>query len=514
MEKHYFGYVRVSTTKQGEKGVSLQEQQDAIRGYAHRFGLSILQWFEERESAAKRGRPVFTQMLRQLRTNKAQGVIIHKIDRSARNLKDWSDLGELIDSGVEVHFANESLDLHTRGGRLSADIQAVVAADYVRNLREETRKGFYGRLKQGMYPLPAPLGYLDRGKGNLKEIDPKAAPLIRVAFELYGTARLSLPKLLEELTARGLRNKAGSPLSLNGLSRMLNNPFYFGVIRLVRTGETFAGSHVPLIDKSLFDRVQAVLRGKTVIRNVRHDFPFRRLAKCGHCGYSLIGEQQKGHTYYRCQRSECPTNTIREEAIEAAVLRMLSAFALTEGDARAAEAWLANTRSREGVLVKQDLEQCHLRLAGITSRLNRLTDALIDGVIERPAFEERKAALLVEQREIQTRVANLQEQGASGLRRLEGFLELVKRAPIAYKNGNPDEKRSLVKELTSNLTVIAKTVSVTPDPSIALLMNRRKVSYSSPSRGIPRTWNRILGRLLAMFREDSRPQPQPIRAGR
>jgi len=57
-------------------------------------------------------------------------------------LRDWADLGELIDAGVEVHFATESLDLHTRGGRLSADIQAVVAADYIRNLREETRKGF------------------------------------------------------------------------------------------------------------------------------------------------------------------------------------------------------------------------------------------------------------------------------------------------------------------------------------------------------------------------------------
>src|SRR5271155_6201404 len=100
----------------------------------------------------------------------------------ARNLKDWADLGELIDAGVEVHFANESLDLHTRGGRLSADIQAVVAADYIRNLREETRKGFYGRLKQGLYPLPAPLGYLDRGKGKVKEVDPIMAPVVARAF--------------------------------------------------------------------------------------------------------------------------------------------------------------------------------------------------------------------------------------------------------------------------------------------------------------------------------------------
>ena len=171
MEKKYFGYIRVSTAKQGEKGVSLQEQKDAILQYAQRYALSIAQWFEERESAAKRGRTLFTQMMKQLRHGTARGVIIHKIDRGARNLKDWADLGELIDAGLEVHFANECLDLNTRGGRLSADIQAVVASDYIRNLREETRKGFYGRLKQGFYPLPAPVGYLDCGKAQTKRLD-------------------------------------------------------------------------------------------------------------------------------------------------------------------------------------------------------------------------------------------------------------------------------------------------------------------------------------------------------
>ena len=174
--KRCFGYIRVSTPKQGERGVSLQEQRDAIIRYAQRFQLDIASWFEERETAAKRGRPIFNRMLHLLRVGQAGGVIIHKIDRSARNLKDWADLGDLIDQGIEVYFANEGLDLHSRSGRLSADIQAVVAADFIRNLREETRKGFYGRLKQGIYPLPAPIGYLDMGKGKPKEPDPQRSP--------------------------------------------------------------------------------------------------------------------------------------------------------------------------------------------------------------------------------------------------------------------------------------------------------------------------------------------------
>jgi site-specific DNA recombinase len=83
--KEYFGYIRVSTVKQGE-GVSLQEQRSAIERYALRSGLSIVRWFEEKETAAKRGRPIFSAMLRLLSKERVAGVIIHKIDRSARNL--------------------------------------------------------------------------------------------------------------------------------------------------------------------------------------------------------------------------------------------------------------------------------------------------------------------------------------------------------------------------------------------------------------------------------------------
>ena len=153
--KKVYGYIRVSTVKQGT-GVSLQEQKEAIIRYAEKHNLNIIEWFEEQETAAKQGRPLFTKMMKLIRSGKSRGVIIHKIDRGARNLKDWGLLGDLIDEGYEIHFAHESLDMDTRGGRLAADIQAVIASDYIRNLREETQKGITGRLKQGFYPFRAP----------------------------------------------------------------------------------------------------------------------------------------------------------------------------------------------------------------------------------------------------------------------------------------------------------------------------------------------------------------------
>src|SRR5471032_1077175 len=98
--KRYFGYVRVSTPKQGQ-GVSLQEQREAILAHAARHGFTVAEWFEEKETAAKVWRSVFSAMLHQLERGAAEGVIIHKIDRSARNLWDWANLGKLLDRGID-----------------------------------------------------------------------------------------------------------------------------------------------------------------------------------------------------------------------------------------------------------------------------------------------------------------------------------------------------------------------------------------------------------------------------
>jgi DNA invertase Pin-like site-specific DNA recombinase len=297
--KSYFAYIRVSTVRQGEHGSSLQEQRDAIKGFAARNGFHIVAWFEERETAAKVGRHEFSRMLAALKTGRASGVIFHKIDRSARNLKDWSAVQDLADQGIDVRFTQESINLGTNEGKLTGDFLAVISSHYIRNLREEVKKGIQGRLKQGLYPLAAPLGYLDQGGGKPKIPDPSRAPFVQDAFELYA-AGLSLPALSDELYRRGLRSKIAKQVGINRLSELLHNPFYMGIIRMKRSGEHYAGVHRPIISKSLFESVQAVLGGKANTKAIKHDFLFRRLIACVQCEYHLIGERQKGHTYYRC----------------------------------------------------------------------------------------------------------------------------------------------------------------------------------------------------------------------
>jgi DNA invertase Pin-like site-specific DNA recombinase len=501
-----FAYTRVSTIKQGEKGVSLQEQRDAILRYAQQHGLEVIRWFEEKETASKQGRPAFTQMLQLLRLGNAEGVVIHKIDRSARNLQDWADVGKLVDAGTEVHFANEALDLKTVGGRLAADIQAVVAAHYSRNLREEAKKGFYGRLKQGIYPLQAPPGYLNQGGGKLKIKDAAKAPLVIQAFELYRSGRYSLPQLAKEMYARGLRNHRGGPVSITGLSGILTNPFYTGIIRLKKTGEVFGAKHEALISQAMFKEVQGILHGKAVDRVVKHQLTFSRIVRCGTCRYALIGERQKGHIYYRCHNRPfknppaCPPTAIREEQLEAVILACFERLRLSKSQIQAARAWIRQQSESDAAQVKQQIAVLELQLEAVRARMGRLTDLLLDGSIDEAVFDEKRKALILQEAETKERIKALQLGSAPVLARLEKFVELAGSPSLLYKKANREKKRELLKNILSNLSVAGKNVEITLKEPFQMVAGRDDDASCALDRGTCRTWAMLLTKIYLYFR--------------
>jgi DNA invertase Pin-like site-specific DNA recombinase len=480
----YFGYIRVSTARQGE-GVSLEQQKSAIEAYARVHSISIANWFEEKESASKRGRRVFNDMLGELGKHRAAGVVIHKIDRSARHLADWVWVGELIDRGIDVRFAHENLDLTTRSGRLTGDMLAVIAADYSRNLRDEVKKGLYGRLKQGLYPFGAPVGYVDRGGGKTKSIDPVKGPLVRLAFELYASRRYSLAMLRLELHRRGLRQRTGRPLSLKGVSTLLNNPFYIGLMRINRTGQMFEGQHTPLVTKRLFDRVQVILRDRSNTKLVVHDFALRRLLRCHACGYGLTGERQKGHIYYRCHQTICHGVSIREldALIELRWFHELIRF--TDQDVRDMRDLVEE--SKDGAAASHAVEIARIKRAlGLCDeRLARLADAVIDGLIDKPTYEDRKAAALTERRGLLDELEHPPE-GTQAERLLEKF-ELGNMAYLGVASEFPDEIREALHLTTSNLTVEGKYLVIRPRFPFDHVAKRRLLNFGGAYCTILRT---------------------------
>lgn len=484
--KSCFGYTRVSTAKQGE-GVSLEVQKEAILGFASRKNIEIIQWYEEKETAAKKGRPIFNQMIAALKHRKADGLVIHKIDRSARNFADWAKIGDLADAGIGIHFATESLDFSSRGGRLTADIQAVIAADYIRNLREECIKGIYGRLKQGIYPFNAPIGYINNGGGKAKTPDPIRAPLIQELFKSYLTGEYSIRSLCDVAKQIGLRTQRGNLLTKTNVEIILNNPFYCGVIRINKTGQLFEGIHETLISPKEFECVQDIKSGRYRKKVTKHTHTYRGLFRCANCDTAMIPERQKGNIYYRCHTSRCVTKTVREYMLEDEMLAMLSGIKISETDfeqmAEKLNVWFSG---RDSVDILKN--SAALQVAQIKDRMERLTDALIDRLIDQDTFNTRKSSLLLEKLEIEQNMKKLDDRAPDRENVLK-FLELIKTLTDTYKIANEAEKRQIVKFASSNRLVDGKKVCL--EPSDVLLASERLagVLCGGPQRDTSRTFS-------------------------
>jgi len=201
--------------------------------------------------------------------------------------------------GISFYFSGDGIDMSSRGGRLTADIQVAIARNYIDNLREETIKGLYGRLKQGVYPFKAPIGYLDvggkgktkeSGKGRLKNIDPIKAPVIKEAFRLCAEERYTLDMLRRYLADHGLTTSTNTMYGLNTMHKIMHNPFYIGIMRV--KDKSFLGKHEPIVSPQVFNKAQSVLSRRKTTGTSVHNYLYAKSINCA-CGRKLIGEKQK-----------------------------------------------------------------------------------------------------------------------------------------------------------------------------------------------------------------------------
>ncbi len=451
--KEMYGYIRVSTVRQG-KGVSLAEQKSAIEQYACNNGISISSWFSEKKTAAKVGRPEFKKMLALLKTNKAAGVVFHKIDRSTRNFYDWAEIVSLSEMGIEIHFASDHMDLNNRATQTAADMHAVMATAYIRNLRDESIKGQIGRLKQGIWPYSAPLGYIDTGKGNPKKRDKTKAPLIRQAFKLYATGEYSLVSLTEKLNSLGLRNTVGKRLYKNATNVILRNPFYIGELHVRATGKMYKGKHHPLISKQLYYKVQDVLDGKFHLRKTKHDHTYRRHITCGGCRKSLVGELQKERVYYRCQTKECETKTIREDVFENVWMSILENISIPHELLSAVTRGFDLEMENSSSIRRRNQRSIQLQLDKIEEKYKKLTDAYLEGLLDKEEYLDRKTQYQVKREQLDDLTDKSKNTAFSVDSRKK--LELLKSLVITYKLANKQKKRELLKIVTSNRQLFGK----------------------------------------------------------
>ncbi len=370
-----------------------------------------------------------------------------------------------MDKGVELHFLSENIDSSTVSGRLVLDVIAAIAINYSRNLSREVKKGLYGRLGQGRWPFAPPPGYMlrQRSEGERKELvpDPVQAPLLKETFDLYASGDWSQDALRKKMTAKGLRNSRGKPFNKESFSKVLQNPFAAGIMKV--KGECYEGKHETIITKRLYDEVQLVREGKVRTKRFKNSFLYRGMVFCAQCGRLMTGERQKGHVYYRCHTNGCETKTIREEILDSSVAGIMDSLTTTPKVKamlqKKLKARIRKLNAQAGG-TRQDIQ---LQLGNVNARLEKTRMAVVDGKLETDDFQAIKERLLTEEgrlKELLQKAEELNEVEIAAS--TDKLFELVDVANLSYRNGKADKKREMLKIFFSNLCVQQKK----PEPKL------------------------------------------------
>ena len=217
---------------------------------------------------------------------------------------------------------------------------------------------------------------------------------------------------------------------------------------------------------------------------------------CQLCRYSLVGEQQKAHIYYRCHTTGCPTKTVREEKLDQAAVHELIKLEFTTEEKDYFRAKILQMKQDWGTERGQVIQNLELRKNQLQDRQDRLTDAYLDKLIDKDTFEQRKTALLSERCLINEQLQNLTNQSQSVPDRLSQFLELAGTAYLAYKLGLDEEKRQLVKIVTSNRSVDRKLPVFTLSSPFNEVAKRFENTCGRPRRSVALVWDALLPKLL------------------
>ncbi len=168
------GYVRVSSTDQVENGISLDEQRTRIAGYCAAHGLLLVGVEADEGISGKstENRPALLRTLHVLKKRKAGGLVVVKLDRLSRSLRDALDLVARADrEGWELHSIGENLDTSTPHGRFVVHLFAALAQLEREQVAERTRNGMAELRRRGKrISRLAPFGFRFDGD-RLEQVD-------------------------------------------------------------------------------------------------------------------------------------------------------------------------------------------------------------------------------------------------------------------------------------------------------------------------------------------------------
>ncbi len=217
------GYVRVSTEKQADSGLSVEAQCARLEAWCALHGAELVGIETDAGSSAKTlDRPALGRALEALRAGKANALLVAKLDRLTRSVRD-------LDTLLSKHFADgtgdlvsvaESIDTRSAAGRLVLNVLASVAQWEREAIGERTAAALAVKANRGERVGAVPYGYALANDGV--RLEPVTAEQVVIAeARMFRAQGCSLRTISARLAARGHVSRSGRPFAAMQVSRML-----------------------------------------------------------------------------------------------------------------------------------------------------------------------------------------------------------------------------------------------------------------------------------------------------
>jgi site-specific DNA recombinase len=419
-QQTYFIYARKSTDVEDKQVLSIEAQLVELRVYAKNEGLVITDELIEKQSAKTPGRKIFGDMLKRIENGEANGIIAWRPDRLARNSVDGGQIVYLLD---QAHLQSLKFPTfwfeNTSQGKFMLSIAFGQSKYYVDNLSENTKRGLRQKVRRGEYPSIAPIGYINDVRTKTIVVDKRRKPLVIAAFELYAEGNQRLQDIADFLKTKDIATRGGKALTKDQIKRLLTNPFYYGHFRY--NGEVHEGKHKPIMEKRLFERVQAVIarRGHRTKGSIDPQI-FCGLLRCGLCNMSVTAEkktkhQKNGNTheyvYYRCTRKsktiKCIEPAVTERELTPQLVDILQGYALPKSWANALTTMLEDDEKKVEQSSGAFIADAQTRIGNLQGKLQRLLDSYLDQDIDQPTYKTKQAELMSEKKSLEEQIGKL-----------------------------------------------------------------------------------------------------------
>ncbi len=409
-------------------------------------------------------------MVRRIERGEANAILSWKLDRIARNFDDGGKVIGLLQRGVIQEIRTFEKSYLPADNVLMIAVEFGMANQYSRDLTINVSRGLREKIRRGIFPSKAPLGYFNEPRLRTIEPLPRVFPKVKRILELFATGEYSTTGIQREMVKVRLFGTKGQPPHLSTINKMLRNPFYYGAFYY--TAELHQGAHVPMISKETFDRIQAALvtHGKPRKRRQKDKFLFLDFATCGSCGFSITAERHIKKSglrfdYYRCTHKNkaqpCEDRTYVSEKVFAEEVRRNVELVTLPDEWK--EKFLARIETWEGSETTARLERVNrlkAELADLKAKVDRINNAFTENALGIAEFKELKNPLVAKRIGLEREIDVLED---TSLNRLEPLKNFVLEANTAEKwlfEDNWPELKNFLKKVGSNRLLRAQTVTV------------------------------------------------------